>query len=313
MWLGIGSGLLACALWGVTYMLPVLLPGYSPAQAGLARCVILGGAAALMLAVFYRRRLRGLTPSDWLCAGKLAVIGMLINFIAMLYCSAWAGVSISGLTTGAIPVCVAIIANERDRKRGKPFLRLRRLVLPLLLISAGFILCNFSEFGNIDASETFKFFCGVALGLSHTALWTWYPIVNAEWLQDHPATDASTWATMQCALLLPAGIVTYLAYWHFLLPGVPILGDEPRYFVLVLLANGLACGWGATALWNFMSQRVPTSLSGQLMVFETVFAVLFIHVFEQRWPSPDLLAGVAVLIFGVSYSLRLFNGVMKEA
>ena len=265
-----------------------------------------------MLVAFCRRKLRILTSADWLCAAKLGTIGMLVNFIAMLYCSAWAGVSISGITTGAIPVCVAIIANARDRRAGKPFLAMNRLVFPLLLISIGFLLCNYSELGNIDASQTFKFFCGVALGLSHTALWTWYPIVNAEWLQNHPQADASTWATLQCAVLLPTGLLTYLLYWHFLLPDVPFLGDQPTYFVAVLFANGLVCGWGATALWNFMCQRVPTSLSGQLMVFETIFAVLFIHVLERRWPSLDLLLGIAILIFGVSYSLHLFNRVMQK-
>ena len=48
MWLGIAAALLACALWGVTYVLPGLLPNYDVLHTGLVRCIIVGTCALLL-------------------------------------------------------------------------------------------------------------------------------------------------------------------------------------------------------------------------------------------------------------------------
>lgn len=146
MFLGVLSALIACFLWAITYLLPQLLPMYTSMQSGLIRCCITALIAiAMLLPVLHQ--LKFLKKSDWLVAIKLTVIGNLINFLAMLYCSELAGASISGLTTGAIPVLVAVISNERDKKLGRPSLKLQKLFIPLGLICLGFIISNLSELG----------------------------------------------------------------------------------------------------------------------------------------------------------------------
>ncbi len=49
------------------------------------------------------------------------------------------------------------------------------------------------------------------------------------------------------------------------------LGPQPIDFVGWSLFAGVMCSFVATALWNAMSQRVPTALVGQMLVFETIF------------------------------------------
>ncbi len=308
MWLGIVAALMACALWGVTYVLPALLPNYDVLHTGLVRCIIVGTCAICITIPVYKQ-LKVLKTRDWIIVLELGVIGSFINFLAQLFCSAWSGPSVSGMTTGAIPVLVAIISNERDRRKGKPFLSLHKLLFPLGLLCVGFILCNFSEFQSLSSkSGETQFIFGVILGITHTLLWTWYPIVNADWLQEHPNFSSSTWATLQCASLLPVGLVTFIIFRIWVMPeGSPILGDTPYRFVIVLLLNGFFCSIVAMSLWNVASKYVPTSLVGQMMVFETIFAVIFGHIVSQKFPTLILFTGVVFLTIGVSLALHMFN------
>ena len=308
MWLGIAAALLACALWGVTYVLPGLLPNYDVLHTGLVRCIIVG-TCALLLTLPAHNQLKTLKAKDWIIVLELGIIGSFVNFLAQLFCSAWSGPSVSGMTTGAIPVLVAIISNERDRRKGKPFLPLHRLMFPLCLLCIGFVLCNISDFISISTQgDEWKFLLGVVFGLSHTLLWTWHPIVNADWLQAHPKFSSSTWATLQCASLLPVGLISFIIFRTWFLPETTLtLGDTPVWFVSVLLLNGFFSSIVAMSLWNYASKHAPTALVGQLMVFETIFAVLFGHIVAHKIPAMVLFLGVICLTIGVSLALHMFN------
>ena len=60
-----------------------------------------------------------------------------------------------------------------------------------------------------------------------------------------------------------------------------------------------------------MSQRLPTALGGQLIVFETIFAVIYAHALRMAWPAPTMVAGLVLLLAGVLLSLRAFQRVRK--
>jgi drug/metabolite transporter (DMT)-like permease len=57
------------------------------------------------------------------------------------------------------------------------------------------------------------------------------------------------------------------------------------------------------ALWNRMSQLLPLTLAGQMILFETLFALLYGFVWEGRWPTVMECAAFALLIAGVSSCL----------
>lgn len=311
MFLGVLSALIACFLWAITYLLPQLLPMYTSMQSGLIRCCITALIAiAMLLPVLHQ--LKFLKKSDWLVAIKLTVIGNLINFLAMLYCSELAGASISGLTTGAIPVLVAVISNERDKKLGRPSLKLQKLFIPLGLICLGFIISNLSELGNIPEGSATGYFMGVALGILHTILWSWYPMVNAEWLQSHPKFSSLTWTLVQNSILLPLAAPLYFLFWSKALPGTPFLGSDPWLLIGILSFNALFCSIGAMSFWNYACKKLPTSLSIQLMVFETIFAIVMTHVLLQKFPAYDMIIGAVFLTIGVSISLNFFSKNIKE-
>jgi drug/metabolite transporter (DMT)-like permease len=56
--------------------------------------------------------------------------------------------------------------------------------------------------------------------------------------------------------------------------------------------------------WNEASQRLPPTLGGQLIVFETLAALSYAFVLRGVWPSAHTLAGVVLLIGGVAWALR---------
>lgn len=311
MFLGVISALVACFLWSITYVLPQLLPSYPSMQSGLVRCCLTAIIAIVML-LPVRTQLKQLKKSDWIVALKLTVIGNLINFLAMLYCSQLAGASIAGLTTGAIPVLVAVISNERDKAKGKPSLKLQKLFIPLGLICFGFIISNISELGNIPQGSFMSYMLGVALGLLHTILWSWYPMVNADWLQEHEEFSSLTWTLLQNCMLLPLAAPLYCLYWGTVMPETPFLGDSPWILIGVLSFNALFCSIGAMSFWNYACKKLPTSLSIQLMVFESIFAVMLTHALMQKYPSADMIIGVLLLTVGVSISLKLFSDNSKK-
>ena len=49
---------------------------------------------------------------------------------------------------------------------------------------------------------------------------------------------------------------------------------------------------------------LPTTLAGQLIVFETLSALSYAFMLRGTWPAPLTLGGVALLIAGVAWALR---------
>lgn len=83
-------------------------------------------------------------------------------------------------------------------------------------------------------------------------------------------------------------------------------------FICVMLIAGLACGWGGMALWNMMSARLPVALSGQMIVFETIFSVIYALIYKQQAPGWTLVVGIVLLLSGVSISLKVFQDASRK-
>jgi drug/metabolite transporter (DMT)-like permease len=63
--------------------------------------------------------------------------------------------------------------------------------------------------------------------------------------------------------------------------------------------------WLGTLCWNEASQRLPTALVGQLIVFETLSALAYAFMLRGRLPEAETLAGIALLVAGVLWALRV--------
>ena len=311
MFIGVMDGLGACALWGLTYLLPVLLPQYDSIYIAISRALVMG-LVSLVLILIFIDKFRQLTKSDWIFSVKLTLIGNLIQAWFLMMSVQYAGVPVAGICFGAVPVLVALISNERARRKGQNFVHLKQLAIPLLCIFIGFVMVNITElqeFLSQEGASSGTFFFGLFCGLISTLMWTWYPIRNADWLLDHPKVNPTIWTCAQCVVLFPISAILYLIVWCFD-PAMPdLLGPTPVKYVLLMLFAGICCSWLATAMWNMCSAKLPTALVGQLLVFETIFSVLYAHIHRMQWPTLTLTIGFILLIAGISIALRIFNNV----
>ncbi|MCC3261843.1 EamA/RhaT family transporter, partial [Paenibacillus polymyxa] len=68
---------------------------------------------------------------------------------------------------------------------------------------------------------------------------------------------------------------------------------------------GLFASWLGTLCWNEASQRLPTALAGQLIVFETLAALAYAFILRGAMPAPLTLVGIGCLMVGVLRAVRV--------
>lgn len=310
MLLGTLYALLAGLIWGMVFVGPLLLPEYPAALQSVARYLAFG-LIALPLAWLDRGALRQLGRADWIEALKLSAIGNLLYYLFLASAIQRAGGPLPTMIIGTLPVVIAISANLRNARRdGRlPWLR---LAPSLLLIAAGIACVNQVELQALRAdadADLRRYAIGGLLAFGAVACWTWYPLRNADWLRAHPDRSPRTWATAQGVATLPLALIGYIALWSFMsLRGSEFampFGPRPGFFIALMVAIGLFASWVGTLCWNEASQRLPTALAGQLIVFETLFALSYAFVLRGQFPRPLTLLGIALLIAGVIWALRV--------
>ena len=307
---GIFFSLAAGMLWGLVFVGPLLLPDYPAALQTFGRYLAFG-LIALPLAYIDRADIRRLSRSDWLAALKLAAIGNVLYYLFLSSAILRAGGALPTMIIGTLPVVIAIAANLLNHRRDGRFPWLK-LAAPLALIVLGIACVNHVEWTALvqdPAADTTRYITGAALAMGAVVCWTWYPLKNADWLRGHPDRNPRVWATTQGIATLPLALLGYAAYWLWASttqdPFPMPLGPRPLEFVALMVAIGLLASWLGTLCWNAASQRLPTALAGQLIVFETLAALSYAFWLRGQWPEPLTLAGIALLVAGVIGGVRV--------
>jgi len=305
----LGAGL----IWGIVFITPLLLPQYPGTLLAFGRYLAFG-LIAIPLGWQARSSLRALAREDWIEAFKLSLVGNILYYSALASAIQLAGAPLPTMVIGTLPVVIALVSNSSERT--VPW---SRLGPALLVLTAGIMLVNQTELQRALrlAGNPWHYAAGAGFAVLATACWTWYPVRNARWLRARPALTAATWATAQGLATLPlalAGMVLASIYYHLLVPN-PLdlpLGPEPQRFIFWMLALGLLASWLGTLLWNAAAMRLPTSLSGQLIVFETLSALGYAWLLRREWPDAVTLAGVGLLVAGVILGVRAFSGGQRK-
>ena len=327
--LGLACTLSAGLLWGTVFIVPVLLPGYSAMLLSVARYLAFG-LIALILSVFDLANLRKLTVADWCSALELSLIGNLLYYSFLAAAIQTVGAPLPTMIIGSLPLVISICGNLHRAE-----LPWRKLIAPLGLIGLGIALVNQAEWAHLQAQGSLnreqplgqdlsqRFLFGGLLALAAVACWTWYPLRNARWLKLRPQVTSTTWANAQGLTTLPLALIGMLALGGFQLTNGPaletefgpiaaylrqyFLGPTPVLFISLMLGTGLGASWLGTLLWNRASQLLPASLTGQLIVFETLAAMLYSFIHRGEWPSALTFLGIALLIAGVVQGVRAFQ------
>ncbi len=308
---GVVYALIAGLMWGLVFVCPLLMPEYPPVMLSAGRYLAFG-LIALPLGWLDRRRLSQLSLDDWSEALKLAAVGNLLYYFCLASAIQRAGGPLPTVIIGTLPVVIAIVGNLRNAQRDG-VLPWRRLSWPLLVIALGIGCVNATEFGSqhggVATTALPRYLSGIAFAFGALVCWTWYPLRNADWLRHHPGRSPRTWATAQGLATLPLALIGYGGFWlwsHFADVRLAMpFGPRPGSFVGLMLAIGLLASWLGTLCWNEASQRLPTAIAGQLIVFETLAALSYAYLLRSQWPAPVALTGIGLLVLGVLMAVRV--------
>jgi len=310
---GVLFALAAGLMWGLVFVGPLLLPEYPATLQSFGRYLAFG-LIALPLGWFDRAKLKQLSRADWVEALKLALVGNIVYYLFLASSIQRAGGPLPTMIIGTLPVVIAITSKLRRAAAGARVeapLTWRHLWPSLGLIALGIALVNHVELDRLKAdpqADMTRYAFGALLAIGAVACWTWYPIRNAEWLRAHPDRSPRGWATAQGLMTLPLALVGYGLTWGWAaITGDPFampFGPRVLDYLLLMFAIGLFASWLGTLCWNEASQRLPPTLAGQLIVFETLAALSYAFVLRGRAPQLETLIGVALLVAGVVWAVR---------
>ncbi|MBO9550196.1 DMT family transporter [Pseudomonas sp.] len=289
----------AGALWGMVLMVPELLPEFNPMLLSSVRYGMVG-LISLLLAVPMARQLRQLTLTDGWMLLRLAVVGNLLYFICLVAAIQRLGVAPASLIVGVLPLTITLYG--RNDSGAVP---IRRLIGPLALILAGMLCINLQTFAFAPGDIGDKLM-GLFYALAALACWTWYAVQNSRYLKQSGHFDSHQWSVLIGVLtgLSSVLMVAALAMWQP--QQLQVEAPMARWWLFWGACLGCAVlgSWLATALWNAASKRLPLTLSGQLIVFETLFALLYAFLWRQAGPSLLEAAAIMLVIGGVLWSMR---------
>jgi drug/metabolite transporter (DMT)-like permease len=294
---GIFAGLAAGALWGLVFVAPRMLPmgtgGYSSIDLTAGRFAVYGAVAALVMLAGWRYRRRP-TFRQALAALLMSVLGFTGYYLLLVWGIRDAGTEVPSLVIGTIPLWVMLLGKPQE-------LRWSALLPGLALTVAGLAIMMASTHNDGDGAAP-HFWRGVAFTAASLMCWTAFAVLNSAWLKRHAEVNATDWANW-------LGIATGLGAVLMWLAGgsdASTLLSRPDFlsFALLCVAAGFGSTWLATILWNLASQRLSASLCGQLVVSETIFALLYSFLWDGHWPTAAQFIACALFTLGIVASIR---------
>lgn len=283
---GVLCGVIAGALWGLVFVTPRIASAFGPMQLAAGRYLAYGIFALPLVWPHWKRYLSVLGKREWIALGYLSVLGNILYYVLLSAAVQMGGVAMTSLVIGFLPVAVTIIGS-RD-KHAVPLGRL----LPSLFLSAAGILCiGWESLGKAGVGAFTSQALGLLCAFGALASWTTFAVSNSRWLGRLEHVSGHDWS-----LLL--GIVTG-AQALLLIPPALLFEATSQNASQWLLFGGVSTAVAlfssiiGNGLWNRMSRLLPLTMVGQMILFETLFALLYGFLWDQRLPS--VLEGAAIL------------------
>ncbi len=292
---GILAGLAAGALWGLVFVAPRMVNGFTAVDFTAGRYISYGALSVVLMLVL-RKSSSLPTPSQALSALGMSVLGFTGYYLLLVYAIADAGTEVPSLIIGTIPIWIMIL--------GKPAaLRWAGLVPGLVLTLLGLGLMVQATLGATESAPAgLHFWRGAAFAVVSMAFWTAFGLMNAAWLKKHPEVNAITWANW---LGVATGLGS-LALWLVAGSDIKVLLAQQNFAqaAIICIALGIGSAWIATYLWNIASQRLSASLCGQLIVSETIFALAYSFIWDGHAPTGMQAVACMLFVAGILASIR---------
>lgn len=307
MWIGVLCGLLAGAMWGMVFIVPELLPAFTPVELAVGRYTAYGAIAFGLMLPRLSGLLARLDRSDYAALLRHALAGNIVYYMLLALGVKLAGVAPTSLIIGVLPIAVTLLGRKDHGA-----VPLRQLALPLLVVAAGIACINLdvlrqAQAGHADLAQTML---GLACATGALLCWSWYTIDNARYLKRSPHFSSAEWSALyglaSGMIAIVIGVVCLLL-WHDSITGAAGAASGRNWTVFWITNALLALGASVIGnhLWNIASRRVPVTLSGQLILFETLFALLYGFIYQHQYPRPLEIAAMVLLVAGVVWSVRV--------
>lgn len=294
---GVGAG----ALWGLVFLAPELASDFSPLMLTIGRYLCYGLIAAALLAARWRRLVVGMSRQQWAHVSWLALTGNTLYYILLSSAVQNGGIAMTSLVIGFLPVAVTLIGS-----RDHGAVPLRQLMPSLLFCAAGAVCIGWQALVRPSSGALGTALFGLLCALGALASWTAYAVGNARALHSHAHISAHDWNLL-------IGNVTGLQGLA-LIPVALALESTAHgeaawaRFAAVSVGVAVLASVVGNALWNRMSRLLPLTLVGQMILFETLFALLYGFAWEQRLPSRTEVAALGCVVMSVVLCIRAHRG-----
>ena len=290
---GIANGVASGALWGVVFLAPAVLAGFAPLQLAAARYLVYGLIAVLLLAPRWPALRASIGRGEWTALAWLSLLGNLLYYVLLSISVQWSGGAAASLIVGMVPVLVAVTGS---REPGA--VPLSMLAPALLLCVAGVVLMGVAAMASshVAGSPTQRLL-GLLCTVNALVSWTLYSVGNARWLARLPQVSGHDWSLLTG--VATGALALLVAPIAFAGGGQGRPASEWGLFWLVATAVAVLASILGNACWNRASRVLPLTLGGQMIVFETLFALLYGFLWQQRWPTLLELLAAACLVVGV--------------
>jgi drug/metabolite transporter (DMT)-like permease len=275
---GVAYGIGAGALWGLVFLAPELVPEFGPLQLTIGRYFFYGLFSACLIAPIWRKLKPLLGRREWIALGWLALTGNVLYYILLSNAVRLGGIAMTSLVIGFLPVAVTIVGS---REQGA--VPLRRLMLSLALSAVGAVCIGWQALVGPAAESVLDQVVGLLCAVGALISWTCYAVGNSRWLVRLDHVSPHEWNMLN-------GVVTG-AQALLLIPLAFLVATESHttlaWAKLAGVAAGVAilCSMVGNALWNRMSKLLPLTLVGQMILFETLFALIYGFLWGQRLPT----------------------------
>ena len=290
---GIGYGAGAGALWGLVFLAPKLVPMFNGVEMASARYLAYGLISLVLILPRWRGVRAALTSRDWLDLAWLSLLGNTLYYILLAMAVQTGGVAMTTLIIGFLPVVVTI-AGRRDHGAAP----LRKLAPALALCAAGILCISGQAVFAPSATAPGLRWIGLSCATGALLSWAGYAVGNNRCLARLHGVSSDDWNLL-------TGVVTGLQ--AVCLVPLALLVDHKahaaaEWWRLAGVSAGVAvvASIGGNALWNRMNRLLPLTLAGQMILFETLFALIYGFVWDRRWPTPLEIAAFAFVVLGVT-------------
>ncbi|QHI96410.1 EamA family transporter [Aristophania vespae] len=297
--LGFLCGVTAGALWGYVILVPALIRPFTPLQLACVRFMFFGLIASIMVIPRWRKIFIPLGKREWGSLILLSLLGNIMYYLLLGTSVQLIGIATPTLIVGLLPVTVTVVGAFEDGA-----VPLRKLIPSILLSVAGVVCITWHAYhltqNSPHHSDAIRMIIGLLCAVAALFCWSAYAIKNARWLCSLTITTPYEWnlliglSTGALALCL----VPFAFFWQTSLPFSAISPKDWSWFLPIAFSAALVGSILGNACWNKMSQILPLTMVGQMLLFETIFALIYGFLYEQRVPTP--LESLAIILVSAS-------------